>query len=381
MNQEALDEITHNGGAAHRHDRAHHAASLLVGRRRAHRRRGHRRRRARRSASPSRRTRRRTLTWMAVILGTAFFGLAVLAHRLQPTVSEDETLLSIMGKAVFGAGHRSCTTCCSSRPSRILILAANTAFADFPRLSSIIARDGFLPRQLANRGDRLVFSNGIVFLAALASRAHRRLRRRHCGADPALRGRRVHRLHPVAVRHGPATSARSRQPGWQRRSVISLVGSIATFIVLLVVVVSKFTKGAWIPAVVIPAIVAALRADRAPLLAACARRSTCRRAGGPSGHTHNVVVLVGGVNRGVLNAITYARSLAPGPAHRGDRRERRARAGAHLEAVGRVRDRRSSSTSFSRRTASSPGRCCATSTSSTARAPTTSSRSSSLSSS
>ena len=89
-----------------------------------------------------------TLTWMASILATAFFGLAVLTHRLQPTVSEEETLLSILGKAVFGDGSAMYYVLQFSTFA-ILILAANTAFADFPRLSSIISRDGFLPRQMA----------------------------------------------------------------------------------------------------------------------------------------------------------------------------------------------------------------------------------------
>ncbi len=150
-----------------------------------------------------------TLTWMASILATAFFGLAVLTHRLQPTVSEEETLLSILGKAVFGDGSAMYYVLQFSTFA-ILILAANTAFADFPRLSSIISRDGYLPRQMANRGDRLVFSNGIVFLAGLAAPAHRRLRRRHRGAHPALRGRRVHELHAVAVRHVPLPTHASR---------------------------------------------------------------------------------------------------------------------------------------------------------------------------
>ena len=92
----------------------------------------------------------------------------MLTHRLRPTVSEDETLLSILGKAVYGSGSFMYFVLQFSTFA-ILILAANTAFADFPRLSSIISRDGFLPRQMANRGDRLVFSNGIVFLAGLAS--------------------------------------------------------------------------------------------------------------------------------------------------------------------------------------------------------------------
>ena len=118
--------------------------------------------------SPEPRNAARTLIWMATILGSTFFGISVLAHRLRPTVSEHETLLSIMGKAVFGSGTFFYFLLQFSTFA-ILILAANTAYADFPRLSSIIARDGFLPRQLANRGDRLVFSNGVLVLAGVAT--------------------------------------------------------------------------------------------------------------------------------------------------------------------------------------------------------------------
>ena len=116
---------------------------------------------------PEPRNAARTLIWMSCILGATFFGISVLAHRLQPTVSEHETLLSIMGGAVFGDGTFFYYVLQFSTFA-ILILAANTAYADFPRLSSIIARDGFLPRQLKSRGDRLVFSNGILVLAGVA---------------------------------------------------------------------------------------------------------------------------------------------------------------------------------------------------------------------
>ena len=113
---------------------------------------------------------------MSCILGATFFGISVLAHRLQPTVSEHETLLSIMGGAVFGDGTFFYYVLQFSTFA-ILILAANTAYADFPRLSSIIARDGFLPRQLKSRGDRLVFSNGILVPRWGRGPAGRHLRR------------------------------------------------------------------------------------------------------------------------------------------------------------------------------------------------------------
>src|SRR5438477_5422915 len=107
---------------------------------------------------------------MAGILGTFFFGISVLTHRLAPTLQPEghETILSILGRAVFGH-NTPMYFILQVATAAILTLAANTAYADFPRLSSIIAVDGYLPRQLANRGDRLVFSNGILVLAASAA--------------------------------------------------------------------------------------------------------------------------------------------------------------------------------------------------------------------
>src|SRR5206468_4413279 len=93
--------------------------------------------------------------------------VSVLAHHLHPYPSHDETVISQMGRAVYGGGPIYWILQFST--FAILILAANTAYADFPRLSSIIARDGYLPRQLANRGDRLVFSNGILVLSLAAA--------------------------------------------------------------------------------------------------------------------------------------------------------------------------------------------------------------------
>ena len=109
--------------------------------------------------------------------------------------------MSQMGTAVFGSGTVLYVVL-QFATAAILTLAANTAYADFPRLSSIIARDGYLPRQLANRGDRLVFSNGVLVLAAAAGAADHRVRRQDQRADPALRGRRVPLVHAVAGRHG-----------------------------------------------------------------------------------------------------------------------------------------------------------------------------------
>ena len=191
----------------------------------------------------------------------------------------------------------------------ILILAANTAYADFPRLSSIVARDGFLPRQFANRGDRLVFSNGIIVLAVMAGILVIIFKGNISALIP---------LYAFGVFTGFTLSQagmvrhhfRLKEPNWRANAVINGVGSFTTGVVALVVVVSKFTEGAWIPAVIIPIMVLGLRMigkhyDRVHEAVHVPPTYRAPR------HTHYVVVLVGSVNKGALNAIGYARSLAP----------------------------------------------------------------------
>jgi amino acid transporter len=249
-----------------------------------------------------------TLVWMGIILAGFFFGISVLANHLQPTVSENETILSQMADAVFGHGTVMYYVLQASTAA-ILILAANTAYNAFPSMGSILAQDKYLPTQLANRGDRLVFSNGVLLLAAAAAL----LVIAFGGVTTALIP-----LYAVGVFTGFTLSQfgmvqhhrKHRDAGWQMRAAINMVGSIATGIVTLVVVVSKFTIGAWIPAVVIPIIVVLLKGvhrhyARVNSLLAVPIGYKPRR------HTHTVIVPVGSVHQGVLAALTYAKSLAP----------------------------------------------------------------------
>jgi hypothetical protein len=191
----------------------------------------------------------------------------------------------------------------------ILTLAANTAYADFPRLSSIIAHDGYLPRQLANRGDRLVFSNGVLVLATAA------------GALIIAFGGKTNALIPLyavgvflsftlsqagMVRH----HQKEREPGYKRNIVINAVGSAATFVVLMIIAISKFGEGAWIPIVLIPLIVLVFKLiHRHYKTVADGLRVTPDYK--PRKMNHTVVVLVGGVHRGVLDSLAYAQSLSP----------------------------------------------------------------------
>jgi amino acid transporter len=249
-----------------------------------------------------------TLTWVAVILGGLFLGIALLAVRLRPTLNPNQTILSIMGHAVFGNGALYFLLQAST--VAILTLSANTAFADFPRLSGIVATDGFLPRQLAHRGDRLVLSNGILVLAAAS------------GGLIVVFNANVSSLIPLfavglfvsftlsqagmVVHHW-----RRRERGWARRLSINAVGATATTVVTIIILVSKFTEGAWIPTVAIPALVLLFSAikrhyDRI-------NRALQYEPGTPLPDlVHSVVVLVGSqIHAGVAEALSYGRSLQP----------------------------------------------------------------------
>src|SRR5262245_6232896 len=194
---------------------------------------------------------------MGTILGTLFFGTALLASRLHPYPSHDETVISQLGQAVFGDGP--VYVVLQFATAAILTLAANTAYADFPRLSSIIARDGYLPRQLANRGDRLVFSNGVLVLAGAAGL----LIIAFGGVTNALIP-----LYAIGVflsftlsQSGMVLHHRTlREPGWKRNLVINAVGAVATAITSIIIATTKFAKGAWVPLVVIPIIVTLFKA-------------------------------------------------------------------------------------------------------------------------
>ncbi len=250
-----------------------------------------------------------TLMWMGGILGTTFFGVSVLASHLRPYRAEnDGNGLGLMAEYIYnGRGVMFWLTLIAT--FMILILAANTAYADFPRLASIIARDGYLPRQFFNRGSRLVFSNGVLFLAIIAS-----------VLIVVFQGD-ISKLIPLyafgvftgftlsqtgMVRH----HLRLREPNWKASLVVNAVGAVTTGLIAGIVVVSKFTEGAFVPAILIPLMVLMFRSigrhyqhSRAAVVAEPGQW--------PQRETHTMVVLVGGINKGVLKGLQYARSLAP----------------------------------------------------------------------
>jgi amino acid transporter len=250
-----------------------------------------------------------TLLWMGGILGSCFLGVSVLAAHLKPFRGEsDGNGLGLMAEYLYnGKGVMFWMTMIGT--FLILILAANTAYADFPRLASIIAKDGFLPRQFFNRGSRLVFSNGVLFLAAVAS-----------VLIVAFNGD-ISKLIPLYA-FGVFTGFTLSQSGmvkhhlkfkeknWKFGITINAIGAFTTGLIAVIVVVSKFTEGAWIPALLIPILVTSFRAvgrhyDRG-------HASVHVEPGyWPRRETHTMVVLVGGINKGVLHGLQYAKSLNP----------------------------------------------------------------------
>ncbi len=196
-----------------------------------------------------------TMVTMAVILGVVFLGISYLAMVSGAVPTEHVSVLSQIGEAVFGEGPIYYVLIFSTMG--ILVLAAQTSFADFPRLASILARDGFMPRQFAFRGERLAFNSGIVALAVIAS-----------VVVIAFRGR-VEALIPLyaigvftaftlsqtgMVRHWLTT----KEEGWRRSAIINGCGAVATGIVAVVFAIAKFGLGAWVVIIIVPIMVMAM---------------------------------------------------------------------------------------------------------------------------
>ncbi len=250
-----------------------------------------------------------TIAAMGAILGSCFLGISIVAAHLRPYRGEfDPTGLALMAQHVYGGtGVLYWLTQLST--FAILILAANTAYADFPRLASIIAADGFLPRQFVHRGNRLVYSNGIVFLAVLASILIMVFRGNVSALIP---------LYAVGVFTGFTLSQtgmvrhhlRLREPNWQRSLVVNALGAVTTGVVAIVVVASKFTQGAWLPAIIIPSLVMLFMSIRRHYRGVAERLRVEPGERMPSAIT-TMVVLVGGLHRGVLQTIDFVEHLSP----------------------------------------------------------------------
>jgi len=254
----------------------------------------------------------KTLIAMAALLATMFLGITFLARSLGVVPVEDQTVVSQIGRQVFGRGLLYLVL--QAATALILVLAANTSFADFPRLSAILARARYLPRQLTNLGDRLVFANGIIALALLAS------------SLVIIFGGQTHRLIPLyavgvflsftlsqtgMVRHWHKEGGR----GWQWKAAVNGLGAVATGVVLLVIVASKFIHGAWIVILLIPIFVWMFRTIKRHYVTLAEQLSLEglepeEWVGTASHKTYKVVVPVSGMHRGTLAALRFARSLS-----------------------------------------------------------------------
>lgn len=312
----------------------------------------------------------KTLTWMAALLATMFIGTSAMAYLYHIHPVEHETVISQFGRIIFTGYLGWFYYLVQITTAAILVLAANTSFADFPRLSSLLARDRFLPRQFANRGDRLVFSNGIVLLAIFSCilvwafrgetsrliplyavgvflsftlsqagmvvhwwREGKSLRAMRAaaqassnerpaksnkggvskggGRNPAARLEARHLTKPATEPKSLAEVARlEKKSHWKKSLVINGVGAIATSIVLMVFIATKFVHGAWVVVGLIPLIVVMFLRIHRHYFEVAQQLSTEGLDQLRPIH-HEVIVPISGIHRGVIAALEYAKSIAP----------------------------------------------------------------------
>jgi amino acid transporter len=302
-----------------------------------------------------------TLVWMALLLTVMFLGTSVLAYLYGVHPHASETVISQFARIMFTGPMAWFYYVVQITTALILVLAANTSFADFPRLSSLLARDRFLPRQFATRGDKLVFSNGIVILAIFASilviafggdtsrliplyavgvflsftlsqsgmvRHWLKVRTQSAKKKGKPRRRPEDDIHftQSTVDREPlpdAELAASDQRGstfitdevtnsthWKKSIVINAVGAVATFIVLCVFIATKFIHGAWIVVVVVPLLVFMFRAIHNHYVIVAKQLST-EGLEDLRPIKNTVIVPISGIHRGVVGALQYAKSIGP----------------------------------------------------------------------
>ena len=256
--------------------------------------------------SPAQKNAATTLAWMVAILATFFLGVSFLAQHYHVMPTTSETVLSILGHHVFGGGPLYFALQYST--FAVLVLAANTAFADFPRLAGILAHDGYMPRQLAARGDRLAYSNGIVSLALVALLLVW-LFHGDTNALVPLYAIGVFVCFTLSQAGMVVHWRRTRAPGWRAKAWLNGIGAVATGLVSIVQLVTKFTSGGWIIAVIIPCIIAVLRKIHAHYV----QFAEDIRFTGQSPITplhHTVIVPVNGITKATSAALVYATTIS-----------------------------------------------------------------------
>ena len=311
-----------------------------------------------------------TLTAMAILLAIMFIGTSALAYLYRVHPHDNETVISQFARLIFSGPLRWFYFVIQATTALILVLAANTSFADFPRLASLLSRDRFLPRQFASRGDRLVFSNGVIILAVLSGilvvafsgdtsrliplyavgvflsftlsqsgmvrhwlREGRGLQVRtdaegsndrgingsaeSYAAEITAEGEALDDIHvsvtPEALAGRNPTDVavvRRERSHWKRSIVINGLGAVATTVVLFVLIITKFIHGAWIVIVLIPILVMMFRGVQRHYLEVARQLTTVGLEKLRPIH-HQVIVPISGIHRGVVRALEYAKSIAP----------------------------------------------------------------------
>ena len=248
-----------------------------------------------------------TLNTMATLAIAMFVGITVLAHAYKVVPNATESGISQLGRAIFG-GPNFLYYLLQAGTTLILVLAANTAYADFPRLASIVSRDRYLPRQFMNQGDRLAFSNGILVLSVFAA-----------VLIVAFRGdtQSLLPLYMIGVFVSFTLSQagmvihwrRAREAGWKTSALINGFGAIVTGIVLIIVAVTKTLEGAWIVLLLIPIIVALFKATHRHYDHVASELTL--KGYRPQPRIHNTVLIpIGGLQRAVVEALRYAETLS-----------------------------------------------------------------------
>jgi amino acid transporter len=299
-----------------------------------------------------------TLLIMAVLLTIMFIGTSVMAYLYGVHPHQNETVISQFARIMFTGSFHWFYYVVQATTAAILVLAANTSFADFPRLSSLLARDRFLPRQFANQGDRLVFSNGIILLAIfsgilvalfggdtsrliplyavgvflsftlsqagmvrhwLKERNLIQARREEAQKNGVVPKDKGNHNRPVADLQIAVEGIRSSAfvtdevthgSNWKKSMVINGLGALATFVVLWVFIITKFIHGAWIVVILIPILVLLFKGVHRHYTRVAMQLSVgALEPLKPIRHT--VVVPISGIHQGVVKALEYARSIAP----------------------------------------------------------------------
>ncbi|MEQ1792747.1 MAG: APC family permease, partial [Nitrospira sp.] len=246
-----------------------------------------------------------TMIWMSAILAGLFMGISWMAYHYGILAKADETVVSQLARLTFGSGAIYYAVQISTM--LLLILAANSAFAGFPHLSSILARDGYMPHQMASFGDRLVFSNGIFILGFFA-----------CLLLVIFHGD-THALIPLYA-IGVFVSFTLSQAGmvkrwlvkrglhWRKKLVVNGIGAITTGVATVIIATTKFVQGAWIVFVLVAILIMMFRGIRSHYKAVAEQVSLTRDTRPPRPRRNLVIMPIGGVNRSVVRAVDYARS-------------------------------------------------------------------------